>query len=542
MTMSKYDVLIQNGRIYDGSGRDPFEGNLAIQGDKILHVGRGEKSEGRLEIDATGLAVAPGFVNMMCWANESLIEDGRSQSDIRQGVTLEVLGEGWSMGPLNDNLKAYFKARQGDIRYDIEWTTFGEYLEYLVRRGVSCNVSSFVGAGGVRGNVIGFENRRPTVNELAQMQELVRQAMREGAVGLSSALIYAPDGYADTGELITLAQAAAEYDGIYITHLRSEGHKFLEALDEFFTIIQTANIRGEIYHLKASGRKNWPKMDEVIRRVEAKRAEGLQITADMYTYHASATGLDAMMPAWSQEGGHDAWIARLKNPAMRQRILEEIENPGDDWHNSYHEAGTAENVLVTAFKNPALHHLTGKSLAEVAAMRGVSPVEVAMDLIIEDNSRVGTIYFTMSEDNVRKQIALPWVSFCSDSASLAPEGVFLKSNPHPRAYGSFARLLGKFARDEGIISLQEAVRRLTALPCENLKIDRRGRLLPGYFADVVIFDPATIQDHATFARPHQYATGMQHVFVNGVQVIAEGDHTGAKPGQVVRGPGWQGNV
>ncbi len=537
--MSQLDVVIQNGRIYNGSGSDPFMGYVAIQGDKIVAVGPENPGTARQTIDANGLAVSPGFVNMMCWANESLIEDGRSQSDIRQGVTLEVLGEGWSMGPLNDQLKAYYKERQNDIQYDIEWTTLGGYLEFLVRRGVSCNVCSFVGAGGIRGNVLGFADRRPTPDELTQMQNLVRQAMQEGAVGISSALIYAPDCYADTAELIALAKAAAEYDGLYITHLRSEGRKFLEALDEFFTIVQSAGIRGEIYHLKASGRTNWYKMDEVIRRVEMKQAEGWQITADMYMYHASATGLDAIMPGWVQEGGHEAWVARLKDPAVRARLVEEIVNADPEWGSSFHEAGSAENILVTAFRNPALRQLTGKSLAEVAAMRGTSPLETAMDLVIEDDSRVGAVYFTMSEENVRKQIALPWVSFCSDSASLAPEGVFLNSNPHPRAYGSFARLLGKYVRDEGLIPLQKAIHRLAALPCANLKIERRGWLKPGYFADVVIFDPATIQDHATFAQPHQYATGVQHVLVNGVPVVAGGDHTGAKPGQVVRGPGWR---
>ncbi len=530
------DVLIRDGTIYDGSGSQPFIGDVAIEGDKI--VGLGEVQEmGRIEIDATGLAVSPGFINMMCWANASLIEDGRSQSDIRQGVTLEILGEGWSMGPLNDQLKAYIKARQGDIKYDIEWNTLDEYLRYLVRRGVSPNVASFVGAGGVRANVIGFEDRPPTTEELDQMKRLVRQAMAEGAVGLSSALIYAPDSYASTEELTALASVAAEYDGIYITHLRSEGLFFLEALEEFFTILRESGARGEIYHLKASGRANWHKLDQVIERVEKARSEGFQVTADMYTYHASATGLDAIMPGWVQEGGHDAWVARLRDPAVRQRLVEEIGNSDGGWENSYHEAGTADKILLTSFKNDDLKHLTGKTLAQVAEMRGKHPLETAFDLIIEDDSRVGTIYFTMLEDNVRKKIALPWVSFCSDSASLAPEGVFLKSNPHPRAYGSFARLLGKYCRDEKIIPLAEAVRRLAALPADNLKLDRRGRLKEGYFADVVVFDPDNIQDHATFTNPHQYATGMVHVFVNGVQVLKDGEHTGAKPGQVVRGPG-----
>lgn len=530
------DLIIRNGTIYDGSGGAPYIGDVAIQGDTITALG---KVNGRaaLEIDAHQMAVAPGFINMMSWANESLIEDGRSQSDIRQGVTLEIHGEGFSMGPLNDELKAYMVARQGDIRYDIEWTTLREYLEYLVRRGVSPNVASFVGAGGVRANVLGFADRRPDADELAQMQALVRQAMADGAVGLSAALIYAPDSYADTAELTALASAAAGYDGLFAVHLRSEGETFLEALQEFFSIVRTSGIRGEIYHLKASGHRNWHKLEQVIERVEAERAAGLPVTADMYTYHASSTGLNAMMPGWVQEGGHEAWVARLKDPDIRARLVRDLALPSTGWENSYSEAGSAENVLCVSFKTEALRPLTGKSLAEIAAMRGTGPVETAMDLVIEDDSRVGCVYFTMSEDNVRRNIQVPWVSFCSDSASLAPEGVFLRSNPHPRAYGSFARLLGKYVRDEQLITLEEAVRRLAALPADNMKLDRRGRLLPGYYADVVVFDPLTIQDHATFDRPHQYATGVRDVLVNGVPVLREGDHTGATPGRVVDGPG-----
>ena len=531
-----HDLLIRNGTLYDGNGGAPLVGDVAISGDTITEIGAVD-GRARQTIDADGLAVAPGFINMMCWANASLIHDGRSQSDIRQGVTLEILGEGWSMGPLNDELKAYMRERQGDIRYDIEWTTLREYLEFLVRRGVSCNVASFVGAGGVRANVLGFADRRPNGEELARMEALVRQAMAEGAVGLSAALIYAPDSYADTAELIALARAAAEYDGRFAAHLRSEGETFLEALDEFLTIVRQAGIRGEIYHLKASGRGNWPKLATVIERVEAARAAGLPVTADMYTYHASSTGLDAMMPGWVQEGGHRAWVERLRDPAVRERLRREIALPSADWENSYHEAGDAAKVLCVSFKNDALKPLTGKSLAEIAALRGADPIDTAMDLVIEDDSRVGCVYFTMSEENVRRQIGLPWVSFCSDSASLAPEGVFLRSNPHPRAYGSFARLLGKYTRDEGLIPLAEAVRRLAALPADNLRLDRRGRLLPGHFADVVIFDPATVQDHATFDKPHQYATGVRDVLVNGVAVLRDGEHTGATPGRVIDGPG-----
>ena len=460
------DIIIRNGLIYDGSGTSPYVGDIAIRGDTIAALGQVDGT-GAQEIDADGMAVSPGFINMMCWANESLIADGRSQSDIRQGVTLEIMGEGFSMGPLNDGLKAYMKARQGDIQYDIEWTTLREYLEYLVARGVSPNVASFVGGGGVRANVLGFADRRPNAGELARMQALVRQAMAEGAVGLSAALIYAPDSYADTAELIALAAAAAEYDGLFAAHLRSEGATFLEALDEFLTIVGETGIRGEIYHLKASGRSNWHKLDDAIARVEAAQAAGLAVSADMYLYHASATGLDAMMPGWVQEGGHDAWVARLRDPEVRARLRQEIAASSPDWENSYAEAGSAENVLLVSFRNEALKPLTGKSLAEISALRGTPPIDTAMDMVIEDNSRVGTIFFSMSEDNVRREIQLPWVSFCSDSASLAPEGVFLKSNPHPRAYGSFARLLGKYVRDERLIPLEEAVRRLSAFPADD---------------------------------------------------------------------------
>jgi N-acyl-D-amino-acid deacylase len=531
-----FDTIIRHGAIYDGSGRQPFTADLAISGDRIAAIGHID-APARLEVDAAGLAVAPGFINMMSWANESLIQDGRSQSDIRQGVTLEVMGEGWSMGPLNDELKAYMRARQGDIRYDIQWTTLGEYLDYLVRRGVSPNVASFVGAGGVRANVLGFADRRPTPAELAQMQQLVRQAMLEGALGLSSALIYSPDSYAGTDELIALATVAAEYDGIYISHLRSEGRQFLEAVEEFFTILRQSGARGEIYHLKASGQENWPKLDQVIQLIERHRAEGLAVSADMYTYNASSTGLNAIMPGWVQEGGHDAWVARLRDPDVRRRLIYEMTSPDSDQENVFDESTSPQHILLRSFRSEALRPLAGKTLAEVAAARGTSPLETAFDLIVEDDSRVGAIYFSMSEENVRKQIALPWVSFCSDSESLAPHGVFLNSRPHPRAYGSFARLLGKYVREEGLISLQEAVRRLSALPAANLRLAHRGSLLEGYFADVVVFDPLTIRDRATFTDPHQYATGVLHVWVNGVRVLQDGEHTGARPGRVVRGPG-----
>ncbi len=536
---AEYDIVLRGGTIYDGSGRAPFVGDLAIRGDVIAAVGDLSGDRGKTEVDVAGLAVAPGFINMMCWGNESLIEDGRSQSDIRQGVTLEVMGEGQSMGPLNDDMKEELLKRQGDIKYPIEWTTLGEYLRYLERRGVSTNVASFIGAATPRIYVIGRDDRPVTAEELKRMQDLVRQAMEEGAVGVASALVYPPGCFANTDELIALASAAAEYNGMYISHLRSEGEQLLESIEELIAIARAARIRAEIYHLKTAGRENWPKMDQVIAMVEKARAEGLQITADVYTYAAGSTGLNSTMPPWVQDGGFEASLQRLKDPATRQRIAREMRESRSGWENMYLQAGSPDKILLVGFKSQALKPLTGKTLAEIAEMRGKSPEETAMDLIVEDGSRIATVYFSQSEENLRRRIALPWVSFCSDSPSLATEGVFLNSSVHPRAYGSFARLLGKFVREEKLITLQEAIRKLAALPAENLKLDRRGRLLEKYFADVVVFDPAKIQDHATYEKPHQYATGMIHVFVNGVQVLKDGDHTGAKPGRFVRGPGWK---
>ena len=536
----EYDLVIRGGTLYDGSGGPGVVGDLAISGDAIVALGELGDAWGAEEIDATGMAVAPGFINLMSWATETMIQDGRAMSDILQGVTLEVMGEGTSMGPIPDSLKAWAQSQQGDIKYEIEWTTLGEYLEYLVARGVSPNVSSFMGAATARINVLGFENRDPSAEEQVRMQELVREAMREGALGLASALIYAPGAYAQTPELIALAKAAGEYDGIYISHLRSEGNQILEAFDEFMTIAREADVPAEVYHLKAAGEENWPKMDLVIRRIEEARAQGLRITADMYTYTAGATGLDATMPPWAQEGGPEEWYARLRDPELRLRIAREMVTPTDEWENLLLAAGGPENVLLVEFKQDSLKYLTGKTLAEVSELRGTVPEITAMDLVAMDESRVGTVYFIMSEENVEKKIALPWVSFCSDAGAPAVEGIFLQSNPHPRAYGSFVRLLGKYVREERVIPLGEAIRRLTALPAGNLGIRQRGLLEPGYFADVVVFDPATVTDNATFQEPHQYATGVTHVFVNGTQVVRDGDHTGAKPGRVVRGPGWTG--
>ncbi|MCK4577734.1 MAG: D-aminoacylase [Candidatus Marinimicrobia bacterium] len=524
-----YDVIIRGGTVYDGSGGTPYSADVALSGDTIAAIGNLDTLTGAVDIDATGMAVAPGFINMLSWANESLIHDGRGQSDIRQGVTLEVLGEGWSMGPLSEKMKAEETESQGDIKYDITWTTLGEYLQFLEDKGVSPNVASFLGNATVRMHEIGYDDRAATPEELERMKVLVRQAMEEGAVGVSSALEYVPSSFASTEELTELARVAAEYGGMYVSHIRHEGDDILPALDEFFAIVRETDVRGEIYHLKASRKQNWHKLDEVIRRIETARAEGLLVTTDMYTYRAFATGLYIFFPAWVQEGGHKAWVERLKDPAIRERLKAEM------------NIMPPEDILLVGFKNEKLRHLIGKTLAEVAADRSTGPIETMMDLIIEDDSGVDIVGFAMSEENVRKKIALPWMSFCSDAGAYTPEGLFLNSNPHPRGYGSFARLLGRYVREEGIIPLEEAVRRLTSFPADNLRLTKRGSLKPGYYADVVVFDPATIIDHATFEKPHQYATGVQHVFVNGGQVIRDGEHTGATPGRFVHGPGWTGN-
>ena len=539
LAAEEYDVILRGGTIYDGSGGKPYVGDVAIRGDRIARVGSLGDAQAKAVIDVKGLAVAPGFINMLSWATESLIHDGRGQSDIRQGVTLEVMGEGWSMGPLNEIMKKESVEQQGDIKYDITWTTLGEYLEHLEKRGISPNVASFVGATTVRVHELAYENRPPKPEELQRMRALVRQAMEEGALGVGSSLIYAPAFYAGTDELVALCAEAAPYGGMYISHLRSEGNRFEQAVDELIDIARRARVPAEIYHLKAAGRQNWGKLDTVLQKIEKARAEGVRITTDMYTYTAGATGLDAAMPPWVQEGGLKAWKERMQDPATRERLKKEMSTPTDEWENLYLAAGP-DNTLLVAFKNDKLKPLTGKSLAEIARMRGKSPEETAMDLVIEDDSRVGTIYFLMSEENVKRQVALPYMSFGSDAEAMAPEGPFLKSNPHPRAYGNFARVLGKYVRDEKVIPLEEAVRKLTSLPAENLKIRERGALKEGFFADVAVFDPAKIQDHATFEKPHQYSTGVRHVWVNGVQVLKDGEHTGAKPGRVVRGPGWKG--
>jgi N-acyl-D-amino-acid deacylase len=533
-------VIIRGGTIYDGSGAAPVAGDLVIQGDRVVAVGDSRGWRAPVEIDATGMAVAPGFINMLSWATETLLEDPRGLSDIKQGVTLEVFGEGWSMGPITDAMRDEMIEQQGDIQFDVPWTTLGEYLEYLEARGVSPNVASFVGATTVRIHELGYENRPPTEEELERMKDLVRQGMGEGALGVGSSLIYAPAFYADTPELVGLMEAAAEYGGMYISHMRSEGNQIIESVDELIHIARATGSPAEIYHLKQAGEANWDKLDQVIERVETARAEGLQITADMYTYTAGATGLDAAMPPWVQEGGYDAWANRLRDPATRRRVIAEMRTPTDEWENLMLLAGDPSRVLLVGFKADSLKHLTGMSLAAVAEERGISPEDAAIDLVIKDGSRVGTVYFLMSEDNVRRQIQLPWMAFDSDAGAPAPEGVFLRSNPHPRAYGNFARLLGRYVRDEGLIPMEEAIHKLTGFPAQNLKLRERGLLRPGYFADVVVFDPAAVRDLATFEEPHQLAEGMRHVLVNGMHVLLDGEHTGATPGRVVRGPGWVG--
>jgi N-acyl-D-amino-acid deacylase len=531
------DLVLVGGTVYDGSGNAPRRAD-GLRGDRIAAIGDLSQVPARMRLNVEGRAVAPGFINILSWATTSLLVDGRGQSDIRQGVTLEVFGEGWSMGPLNDAMRRDLMTNQGDLSYDVTWTSLAEYLQHMTRKGVAPNVASFVGATTVRIHEVGYADRPPSSQELERMKALVRREMEQGALGIGSSLIYAPATYSTTEELVELCKVAAEYDGIYISHLRSEGDRLLEAVDELIEIARRANIAAEIYHLKAAGQSNWPKLAQVIERVEKARSEGLRITADMYTYTAGATGLSASMPPWVQEGGFDRWRDRLRDPQIRHRVAEEMRRPAKDWENLLLMAGSADGVLLAGFKNPDLKHLTGRTLAEVARQRNRSPEETAMDLVIEDGSRVECVYFLMSEENVRRKIALPWVSFGSDASALANQDVFLKSNPHPRAYGCFARLLGRYVRDEQVIPLETAIHRLTAFPAQTLGLRARGSLQPGYFADVVVFDPRTIADKATYEAPHQYAVGVQHVFVNGQHVLRDGEPTGALPGRVVHGPGY----
>ncbi len=525
----EFDVLIKNGTVYDGTGSKPRRADVLIRGDKIVAVGDFKNASAKTVVDARGMAVAPGFINMLSHSYNSLLTDARSLGELRQGVTTQIFGEGSSMGPLTEEMKK----RRGVTA----WTTLAEYLSYAEKKGISQNVASYIGATTIREYVIGLEDKKATPEQMKQMRELVRQEMEAGALGIGSSLIYAPAFYATTEELIEMCKVASQYKGKYISHMRSEGNQLIEAVEELLRISREANIPAEIYHLKASGEANWAKMDQVIKMVEKARRQGLKVTADMYTYTAGSTGLNSTLPPWTLDGGFEALFKRLQDAETRKKIAAEVRTPTDKWENMYQLAGSPERILLVGFRNPALKQYLGKNIAEVAKLRGKDPVETIMDLILEDRSRVDTVYFMMSEENVKKQLKLPWVSFGSDAASMAAEGVFLNSSTHPRAYGNFARLLGKYVRDEKVIPMEEAIRRLAALPAANLGLDRRGLLKADYFADVVIFDPKTIADRATFEQPHQYSVGMQHVFVNGKQILKDGEHTGITSGRALWGPG-----
>ena len=533
----EYDLVLRGGDVFDGSGEPSVAADIGIRGDSIAAVGDLSKAAGKAEIDVRGLAVAPGFINMMSNGEPNLIEDGRAQSDIRQGITLEVLGEGMSMGPLNERMKADLVRTQGDIRFDVTWTTLDEFLRHLEARGISPNVASFLGAATPRVHVVGYEDRPPTEEELDRMRGLVRQAMAEGALGLASALIYPPGSFAETPELVVLAKEAARYGGLYISHLRSEGDAIVPAVEEFVRIVREAGARGEIYHLKTGGAENWAKMDEVIGIVEKARAEGIEITADAYPYAAGMAGLLASLPPWVQDGGVEAAIVRMKDPETRARIIREMREPAKDWESLYRQCGSPDRIMLVSCARESLKPLIGKTLAQIAKMRGVSPEETALDLLVEGGGQVSAIYFHQSEENLKKTLPLPWLGFCTDAPPLAPEGVFLKSGAHPRAFGTFPRVLGKYVREDKLMTLREAIRKMTSLPAGTLRLERRGLIREGNYADIVVFDPGKIADLATFEAPFQYATGVIHVLVNGVQVLRDGEHTGAKPGRVVRGPG-----
>ena len=535
---TSYDTIIRNGLVYDGNGGEPFKADIAIQTDSIAFIGDLSNATAKNEVDAKGLAVAPGFINMMGHSEESLFQDGRAQSDIRQGVTTEIFGES-SFGPLNANMKNQMQNGQGDVRYNVSWNTLGEYMQVLEKKGIAPNIASFVGSGAVRQYVIGEANVAPTPAQLDSMKLLVDQAMEEGALGITNALIYPVDFFAKTDELIALAKEASKYGGTYSSHMRSEGNKLLEAVEELITISKEANIPAEIFHLKAGGKDNWPKMDSVIKRVERARKEGLDITSDMYTYLAGATGMTSAFPPTLQDGGFGKLRERLQDPKIRAEMKLAMNTNAQGWENLYYGAGGAEHVLLLGFKQDSLKKFTGKTLAEAAKIRNKSPEETAMDLIIQDSTRVGVAYFLMNEDNVKKQVALPWVSFGSDEGSYTNEGVFLKSNAHPRAYGNFARVIGHYVRDEKVLTLQAAIQKLANLPAKHLKLQKRGELKTGYYADIVIFDPAKVKDNATFEKPHQYADGMVDVFVNGINVFKNGEPTGIAAGRFVKGPGYK---
>lgn len=521
----KYDVIIKNGIVYDGTGSPGVNADVGIEDDRIVKIGDLSEYEASQLIDAEGKAVAPGFINMLSWAASPLLNDGRSMSDIKQGVTLEIFGEGSSLGPVSESS-------------DRPWTTFGGGLDYLVEQGVSTNVGSFVGATTIRIHELGTNDITPDEDQLHQMQELVRDAMREGAMGVGTSLIYPPAFYADTDELVALAEAAAEYDGMYISHMRSEGDKLLEAVDELVTISVEAGIDAEIFHLKAAGKRNWHKLDLVLERLDSLQNAGHNVTANMYNYPAASTGLAATVPPWVREGSFSDFIERIQDPEVRERVLTEMNSPETEWENFLQLAGDPDNILLLSFNADELKKYVGKTLGEVAEERGTDPANTALDLFTINGSNIQCVFFLMSEENVRRQIQLPYMTFGSDARSVAAEGDVLESSTHPRTYGNFARLLGKYVRDEKLIPLEEAIHRLTGMPAERLKIENRGRLEPGYYADVVIFDPEEVNDKSTYVEPHQYSVGVHHVLVNGVQVLNEGEHTGETPGRFVKGPGY----
>lgn len=535
---TNYDTIIRNGMVYDGNGGEPIKVDIAIQNDTIAFIGDLSKAAAKNEVDAKGLAVAPGFINMMGHSEESLFQDGRAQSDIRQGVTTEIFGE-LSFGPLNEKMKKQMQDGQGDIHYKVEWNTLGEYMQVLEKKGIAPNIATFVGSGAVRQYVIGEANVAPTPAQLDSMKLLVAQAMQEGALGLTNALIYPVDFFAKTDELIALAKEASKYGGTYSSHMRSEGNHLLEAVEELMTISKQANIPAEIFHLKAAGKNNWSKMDSVIRRVERARKEGMDITADMYTYLAGATGMTSAFPPTLQDGGFGKLRERLQDPKIRKEMAIAMNTNAQDWENLYNGAGGAEHILLLGFKQDSLKKYTGKTLAEVAKIRNKTPEETAMDLIVQDSTRVGVAYFLMNEDNVKKQVALPWVSFGSDEGSYTTEGVFLKSNAHPRAYGNFSRVVGHYVRDEKVLSLQAAIQKLANVPAKHLKLQKRGELKAGYYADIIVFDPAKVKDNATYEKSHQYSDGMVNVFVNGIGVFKNGAPTGLAAGRFVKGPGYK---
>lgn len=532
-----FDLILRGGTVYDGSGGEPIAGDIGVRGDTIERVGDLRDARSGAVIDAAGMAVAPGFINMLSHSYLTMLHDGRSLSELKQGVTTQVFGEGSSMGPLNDGLRHRLTEQDPALNYSVEWRSLAEYLTFAEKKGVSQNVASYIGATTLRTYVAGHENRPLTRGELDIVCGLIREEMEAGALGIGSSLIYPPAFFATTDELIEMCAATAPYHGKYISHMRNEGLELLDGIDELVRIGREASVPAEIYHLKASGRDAWPLMQRAIEAVESARADGLAVTADMYTYTAGATGLSNCIPPWYHEGGQERLFERLADPAVRSEIRTTIETQRHGWENLYQDAAGAENILILQTRDPGLRRYQGKTLAQAAAMDGTDPLDAMMDLVMRDRSRVGTAYFMMAEENVRLGLSQPWVSLGSDAGSMAAEGVFLSRSTHPRAYGNFARLLGKYVREEKVLALPDAIRRMTRLPADNLGLDRRGRIEEGFFADLIVFDPATVADHATYENPHRYASGVRDVIVNGTVTLRDGEFAGTFAGRAVYGPG-----